>query len=428
MRYDEALAYLDAHSSFERTGRIAEPSLGVIRTFCDLMGHPEHAYRTVHVTGTNGKGSTVQIATRLLDAHHLRVGTYTSPHLERINERISIAGEPISDEAFAEHVGAVADLEVLGGVQPSFFEIMTAVALRWFADEGVDAAVVEVGMLGRWDATNVVDSHVAVVTNIALDHTEYAGPTLAHIAAEKAGIVKPASTLVLGDVNEDLRGIFLAEPAARRVLRGEDYDCDRNDLAVGGRMVTVRGPRAAYEDVFVPLHGAHQGVNAATAICAAEEFFDAPIPRDVLDDAMSRVAMPGRFEVVRRRPLVVLDGAHNPAGAETCAQVFFEDFEPSGRRILVTGSLRSRDPEQMLLALRADEYDVVVTCRPPSPRGMDAEETAEVARRIGCDHVLVAPSVARACDLALGTAGEDDAVLVTGSLYVVGSAREHLRQ
>ena len=177
-----------------------------------------------------------------------------------------------------------------------------------------------------------------------------------------------------------------------------------------------------------PLHGAHQGTNAATAICAVEEFFDAQIPRDVLEDAMAHVAMPGRFEVVRRRPLVVLDGAHNPAGAETCAQVFFDDFQPSGRRILVTGSLRSRDPEQMLLALRADECDVVIACRPPSPRGMDAEETAEVARRIGCDHVLVAPSVARACDLALGTAGEDDAVLVTGSLYVVGSAREHLRQ
>jgi dihydrofolate synthase/folylpolyglutamate synthase len=427
VRYDEALAYLDAHSSFERTGRVAEPSLHAIRVLCDRMGHPEHAYRSVHVTGTNGKGSTVQIVSRLLEAHHLRVGAYTSPHLERINERISIGGAPISDEVFAHHVAAVADLEVLGGVTPSFFEIMTAVALRWFADEAVDAAVVEVGMLGRWDATNVVDSHVAAVTNIALDHTEYAGPTLAHIAAEKAGIIKPASTLVLGDVNEDLRSIFLAETASRRVLRGDDYDCERNDLAVGGRLLDVRTPRALHQEVSLPLHGAHQGVNATTAICAAEEFFDAPVSREVLDDAMSRVQMPGRFEVVRRRPLVVLDGAHNPAGAETCAEVFFDDFSPAERRILVTGSLRSRDPEQMLLALRADECDLVIACTPPSPRGMDAEKTAQVARRLGCERVLAVPSVARACDTALADAGEDDAVLITGSLYVVGSARAHLR-
>jgi dihydrofolate synthase/folylpolyglutamate synthase len=306
---------------------------------------------------------------------------------------------------------------------------MTAVALRWFADEGVDAAVVEVGMLGRWDATNVVDSHVAVVTNIALDHTEYAGPTLAHIAAEKAGIVKPASTLVLGDVNEDLRGIFLAEPAARRVLRGEDYDCDRNDLAVGGRMVTVRGPRAAYEDVFVPLHGAHQGVNAATAICAAEEFFDAPIPRDVLDDAMSRVAMPGRFEVVRRRPLVVLDGAHNPAGVDALRVALGEEFGADVPTTFVVGFSRERDPREMLDRLGVHpERDLVVCTRAPHARALAPALIGAAARDLGCapERVEVADNLADAIGTALLVTPADGRVVVTGSLYVVGAARSVL--
>jgi len=422
------MRYLDERSNYERTGRIDSPSTHNIERLMDAIANPQHAYRSIHVTGTNGKGSTAQITTKLLMAHGLRVGTYSSPHMERINDRICINGEPIGDQEFGLLIGAVADLEVIAGVRPSFFEIMTAAMFRWFADEAVDVAVVEVGMLGRWDATNVINSDVAVITNIALDHTEYAGPTLKHIAVEKAGIIKPSSTLVLGETDEILREIFLSQVAHAQISRGEDFDCDENRLAVGGRLITVRTPRTTYEDVLVPLHGHHQGDNASLAICAVEAFFNSALDREILDYAMTTVVMPGRFEVLDHRPLVIVDGAHNPAGATVCAEVFFNDFHTLGRRILVTGALRSRDPEVLLTALRASEFDVVITCTPPSPRGLPANEMAEVARRIGCREVHVADSVETACDLALKLAQSDDAVLVAGSLYIVSAARPHLRR
>ncbi|NQV96927.1 MAG: bifunctional folylpolyglutamate synthase/dihydrofolate synthase [Acidimicrobiaceae bacterium] len=428
MQYADAMRYLDERSNYERTGRIDSPSTHNIERLMDAIANPQHAYRSIHVTGTNGKGSTAQITTKLLMAHGLRVGTYSSPHMERINDRICINGEPIGDQEFGLLIGAVADLEVIAGVRPSFFEIMTAAMFRWFADEAVDVAVVEVGMLGRWDATNVINSDVAVITNIALDHTEYAGPTLKHIAVEKAGIIKPSSTLVLGETDEILREIFLSQVAHAQISRGEDFDCDENRLAVGGRLITVRTPRTTYEDVLVPLHGHHQGDNASLAICAVEAFFNSALDREILDYAMTTVVMPGRFEVLDHRPLVIVDGAHNPAGATVCAEVFFNDFHTLGRRILVTGALRSRDPEVLLTALRASEFDVVITCTPPSPRGLPANEMAEVARRIGCREVHVADSVETACDLALKLAQSDDAVLVAGSLYIVSAARPHLRR
>ena len=428
MQYAEALRYLDERSNYERTGRVDSPSTHNIDQLMDAIANPQHAYRSIHITGTNGKGSTAQITTKLLMAHGLRVGTYSSPHLDRINDRICIDGEPISDEEFGLQIGAISDLEVIAGVRPSFFEIMTAAMFRWFADEAVDVAVIEVGMLGRWDATNVINSDVAVITNIALDHTEYAGPTVEHIATEKAGIIKPSSIVVLGETDEILREIFLKPNARARILRGDDFDCEDNRLAVGGRLISVRSPRTVYEDILVPLHGQHQGENASLAICAVEAFFDAIIDRQILDAALENVVMPGRFEVLAHQPLVIVDGAHNPAGAKVCAEVFFEDFNMQGRKILVTGALRSRDPDELLTTFRANEFDVVITCTPPSPRGLPAQEMAEVARRIGCAEVIIADSVESACDLALKIAQSQDAVLVAGSLYIVSSARPHLRR
>ena len=392
----------------------------------DAIANPQHSYRSIHITGTNGKGSTAQIITKLLMAHGLRVGTYSSPHINKINDRICINGEPISDTEFGLQIGAIAELEIIVGLRPSFFEIMTAAMFRWFADEAIDVAVVEVGMLGRWDATNVLNSDVAVVTNIALDHMEYAGPTVAHIAKEKAGIIQPSSALILGETDLVLREIFTSEKARAQYVRDEDFSCEDNFLAIGGRMITARTPRAKYEEVLVPLHGHHQGDNATLAICAVEAFFDDVIDREVLDDGMSMVAMPGRFEVMGHRPLVVIDGAHNPAGAEVCSEVFFADFNTGGRKILVTGALKSRNPEDLLEALRANEFDVVITCTPPTPRGLPAQEMSNVAESIGCADVRAIDSVEKACDMALKTAQTDDAILISGSLYIVSAARAYL--
>jgi dihydrofolate synthase/folylpolyglutamate synthase len=428
LTFDEALAYLDAHSNYDNTGRIESPTLERMRTIVAAMGDPQLTYPVIHVTGTNGKGSTSQMITRLLMAHGLTVGTYTSPHLERLNERISRNGEPIADDELAEQIAAVADIEGLVAVRPSYFEAVTAAAFRWFADVAVDIAVVEVGLLGRWDATNVCDAQVAVVTNIGLDHTEYAGPTTLDIAREKSGIVKPGSAVVIGETDPELVDVFTSAGGATAFVRGEDFDVLDNELALQGRVVDLRTPTTVYTEVFVPLFGAHQGDNAAVALTAVEAFFAAPVAPDLVAEGFAAVTMPGRFEVLGHQPLVIIDGAHNPPGADTCAQVFFDDFDPAGRRILVLGCLKGRDPEEMLSALRADEFDVVLTCTAPTPRGMPAAELTAAARAIGCDDVLECATVEQACDRAVRLAEPDDAVLVTGSLYVVGTARPVLRK
>jgi dihydrofolate synthase / folylpolyglutamate synthase len=421
-----AFDYLDAHASYDKTGRIEAPSLDVITALCAAMGDPQHAAPSIHVTGTNGKGSTAQMISRLIAAGGLTVGTYTSPHLERVNERITRNGEPISDEKLAEQISAIADLELLLGIRPSYFEIMTAAAFRWFADVAVDVMVVEVGLLGRWDATNVIDAEVAVVTNIGMDHNEFAGPTLADIAREKAGIIKPKSAAVVGETDPDLVDIFAAAGAATTLLRGQDFETTSSRLAIGGRLLDLRTPTTIYPDIYLPLHGAHQGDNAVLALTAVEAFFAAPLGLDVVEEGFAEVTMPGRFEVLGRQPLTIVDGAHNPAGADICAQVFFDDFDPEGRRILVVGTLR--DPYEMLAALRADEFDIVFACTAPSPRGVPAADVAAAARSLGCDNVVSFDTVEAACIRAMAYADGDDAVLATGSLYTVGAARPVLQR
>ncbi len=426
MTYDDALRYLDEHATYEKTGRITSPSLDTITALCAAMGDPQHAAPSIHITGTNGKGSTAQMISRLLVASGLTVGTYTSPHLERVNERISRNLESISDEDLAEQIAAIADLEGVVGRRPGYFEIMTAAAFRWFADVAVDVMVIEVGLLGRWDATNVVDATVAVVTNIGMDHTEFAGPTLADIAREKAGIIKAGSATVVGETRPDLVSIFADAGGAALLAVDDDFEIVGNRLAIGGRLLDIRTPTTIYTDVYVPLHGVHQGRNAAVALVAVETFFAAPIAEEIVLEGFADVSMPGRFEVLGRQPLVIVDGAHNEPGADMCAEVFFQDFDPEGRRILVVGTLR--DPDGMLAALRADEFDIVFACTAPSPRGIAAADVADAARRLGCDDVYMFDSVEAACQRAMEYADGDDAILVTGSLYTAGAARPVLQR
>jgi dihydrofolate synthase/folylpolyglutamate synthase len=391
------------------------------------MGDPQGAYPVIHITGTNGKGSTTQMITRLLMAHGLTVGTYTSPHLERLNERMSVNCEPISDDDFAEQIAAIADLEVITGVRPTYFEAVTCAAYRWFADVAVDVAVIEVGLLGRWDATNVCTAQVAVITNIGADHMEFAGPTLQHIAHEKSGIIKPTSAVVIGETDPELVGIFRDAGGASALVRGDDFDVVEQQLALGGRVMDLRTPTTVYPEVFVPLHGQHQCSNAVVALTAVEAFFAAPVPGDIVSEGFAAVRMPGRFEVMGHQPLVIVDGAHNPPGADSCATVFFDDFDPAGRRLLVVGCLKGRDPREMLAALRADEFDLVLTCTAPTPRGLPAQDLTAAARDVGCDVVLEYDTVEHAISAALTDATAEDAIVVTGSLYIVGSARPYLR-
>jgi dihydrofolate synthase/folylpolyglutamate synthase len=408
------------------SGRGADvPTLDRMVRLMDLMAEPQHQYPVIHLTGTNGKTSTARIVAALLQAKGLTVGTFTSPHLERINERLTAGGVPVTDDELAELLSSIALLEpLLGGARLTWFEILTAAAYRWFAERPVHAAVVEVGLGGRWDATNVADGQVAVVTNIGLDHTEFLGPTRAHVAEEKAGIIKPGSILILGETDPELAPIFRDQGADAVWERDHDFGLLSNQRAVGGRLLTVRTPGAQYDNVFLALHGAHQGDNFAAALAATEAFFDAPLAPEVVAEAAATVESPGRLEVVARHPLVILDGVKNQEGARAAALAVAEEFDGGRSRILVIGMLRGHEPEEILTSLEADRASLIVVCPAPTPRTYPPEELADAARLVAPGvEVVTADSVAGAVDLARETAGEDDLILVTGSLYVVGAAR-----
>ncbi len=430
----DARAWLDSHVNLE-TGvgvpaastRATAPSRERIEALLRYLGSPELEYPAVHITGTNGKTSTARMITQLLGSIGLSVGSYTSPHLERVNERIAYQGEPISDADLDELLRTVAIVEGELDIHPSFFDVLTAAAYRWFADLAVDAAVVEVGLGGTWDATNSLDTRVAVVTNVALDHVEYLGPTRAQVAAEKAGIVTPGSTLVLGETDPELEHFFTDRGAAEVLRRDVDFGVRDNVLAIGGRLLELYTPMASYADVLVPLHGAHQADNAAIALTAAEAFLGAPLDPEVVAGAFALVRSPGRLELVRRRPLVILDGAHNVAGAEALRAALVEEFA-SGPRTLLVGIMREKEPHEMLTALGIDDAARLVCCPPPSGRALDPSVLGDAAIELGFpeEEIEIAESVSEAVTLALLSTPEEGQVVVTGSLYVVGAARSLL--
>lgn len=408
-------------------GRVDDLKLDGMRRLCEVLGDPQHDQPTVHITGTNGKGSVARMVTQLLAVHDLTVGTYMSPHLESINERISRNGEPIADEALAQVLSDLGAVESLLDGPASHFELLTAAAYRWFSDEAVAAAVVEVGLLGRFDATNVVEATVAVLTNVGFDHTDGVEGWRRRVAEEKVGIAKATSTLVVGETDPELADVFARTPAADVWRRDHDFACTANRLAVGGRVLDLRTPAASYQEVFVPLHGAHQGDNAAVALAATEAFFDRPVEADLVAEAFGSVRNPGRFEVIGREPLVILDGAHNPDGAAALADTLAEGFDHLGAQILVIGVLAGRDPYELLATLGAADAGVVVCCTPPSPRGLPAEDLAAVARSLGATARAV-PVAGDALAAALELAVPADLVLVAGSLYTVGAARAAARR
>ena len=306
-----------------------EPSLDRIRAFTELLGDPQRTYRSIHLTGTNGKTSTARMIDGLLRTLDLRTGRFTSPHVERMSERISIDGEPLDDDAFVRAFNDVAPYtHLVDGSEPhplSFFEAVVGMAYAAFADAPVDVAVVEVGMGGSWDATNVIDADVAVITPIAIDHANYLGTTVTSIALEKAGIIKAGATAVLALQSPEVAEVLLrraAEVGATVVREGVDFGVVDRAPAVGGQVV-----RSQYDELFLPLYGAHQAQNAAAALAAVEALLGGePLSDDVVRQAFAEATSPGRLEVVRRSPTIVLDAAHNPAGAEATAAAIEDSF------------------------------------------------------------------------------------------------------
>jgi dihydrofolate synthase/folylpolyglutamate synthase len=415
-----------------------EPSLDRIRAFTELLGDPQHAYRSIHLTGTNGKTSTSRMIDALLRALELRTGRFTSPHVEKMSERISIDGEPLDDEAFVRAFNDIAPYTHLvdqAEAHPlSFFETVVGMAYAAFADAPVDVAVVEVGMGGSWDATNVIDADVAVITPIAVDHANYLGGTAVEIAREKAGIIKPGATAILAQQTADVAAVLLeraAEVGATVAREGLEFGVVSRAAAVGGQVVTLQGLRGRYDELFVPLYGAHQAQNAAAALAAVEAFVggDEPLGDDIVRAAFAEVSSPGRLEVVRRSPTIVLDAAHNPHGAEATAAALDDSFQ-FDPLIGVIGVMGDKDAEGLLAAFEPHLAHVVVT-QNSTARALPADELAVVAREVfGDDRVSVVPLLGDAIDAAAALAEQEGrdalssgAVLVTGSVVTVGEAR-----
>ena len=442
--YQLAVAQVSARSPHTMV-----PGLERIESLLDLLGQPQKAYPSVHLTGTNGKTSTTRMIDSLLRSFGLRTGRYTSPHLQDVRERIALDGEPCTEGVFAAAWADVAPyVEMVDraararGADPvTYFELLTAMAFSAFADAPVDVAIVEVGLGGLWDATNVMGSQVAVVTPISLDHQRYLGTTVEAIATEKAGIIHAGATAILSAQPPAAAQVLLkhcAEVGATVAREGIEFAVSRRQVAVGGQLLSLRGVAGTYDEVFLPLHGAHQASNAAAALAAVEAFLGAgqtTLALDAVQEGFANADSPGRLEVVRSSPTTILDGAHNPAGAAALATALKEEFAFE-RLVGVIAMLDDKDALGTLLALEPVLDHVVITSS-NSPRALRVEVLEEIALDVfGDERVRVEPRLPDALEAAyelleddtelVGTRG--GGVLVTGSLVTVGEARTMLRR
>lgn len=422
---EAALRYLDAAA-----GRKVSSGLHRIRRICSALGDPQTGPPTVHVTGTNGKGSTARLTAALLAVSGRRTGLFTSPHLVHVSERIVIDGEPVAEGELAAALARMRPildgpdgLDDLGdrGEGPSRFEIFTALALDLFRTHEVDARVVEVGVGGRLDTTNVIDAEVAVLTTIDLDHVEYLGRTREAIATDKAGIIKPGATAVAGPLPPALLDIVerrCADVGGRLLAEGRDYAIGANRPTPTGRSISLSTPGARYGDLELPFRGAHQGRNAACALLATEALLDRPPGEETVRTAWKQVTNPGRFEVFGDAPPVVVDVAHNPHGVGALVEQLREQH-PGRAAVVVIGVNPRKDVAGMLRLLRPHARTIIATRATGAP-GVPAADLAALARAAGCTDVHAVPEPAAALGAATALAGAEDLVLCTGSHYWIG--------
>ncbi|WP_433301840.1 bifunctional folylpolyglutamate synthase/dihydrofolate synthase [Actinoplanes sp. CA-030573] len=434
--YDEVVAALEGRGFTRMVFDIRK-----IKDLMDVLGSPQRAYPAIHLTGTNGKTSTARMIDALLRAHGLHTGRYTSPHLETVRERISLDGEPISEERLVETYREIAPLAELIDARNTesltYFDMTTAMAYAAFADAPVDVAVVEVGLGGEDDATNVIDAGVAVMTPIGLDHTEWLGDTIEDIAWAKAGIIHKGATVISAlQTEEAMRPILerSVEMGATLAREGSEFGVVQRTQAVGGQVLTLQGLHAIYDEIFLPLFGAHQAQNAALALAAVEAFLGDQVRPELVVEGFAQVDSPGRLERVRSAPTILLDGAHNPHGMAATVSALEEEF--SFRHLVaVVAVLGDKDVSGLLDLLEPVAARIVVT-QNSSPRSMPVTELAQIATDIfGEDRVTVAETMPDAIEEAVVIAEEDTsgelsgvAVLITGSVVTVADARKLLKR
>jgi dihydrofolate synthase/folylpolyglutamate synthase len=418
-----------------------EPSLVRIAALCFALGDPQLTYPTIHIAGTNGKTTTSRMIDSLMHILGYRTGRFTSPHLESFTERISINGEPISPEGMIAAYNDIAlYLDLVDSKQPhpiSFFEAITALGFVAFAEFPVDIAIIEAGMGGEWDATNVVQSQVSVITPIGLDHTEYLGETIEEIALTKSGIIKHESHVVLAAQPIEAATVLTAKILAESAIphrEGVEFSVGRRDLAVGGQLLTINGIYGEYADIFLPLYGAHQASNAAVALAAVEAFAGVKLDEDIVRQAFASVESPGRIEVLHRDPTVIVDAAHNPHGANALAKTLAAEFDFESI-FGVLAILGEKDVHGVLLELEPVIERLIVT-QNSSPRALPVDELYEKAINVfGTERVYKEDNLRSAityaleqCTLVNQVSEGVSAVLITGSVVTAGETRAIIRK
>jgi len=392
----------------------------------EALGRPDKALRTVHITGTNGKGSVARMVEALVTASGLRVGTYLSPE-GTVQERIRIDGAPIDDASLADAVLTVRNVADAIDVTLSAFEAVTLTALVAFADAPVDVAVVEVGLLGRFDATNIIDGDVAVVTSVGGDHTDFRDGWLERVAAEKAGIIKPSSVVVLGDLDDALVPIFAGEDHEHLTRFGHDFELVDDRVALGGRQIEVVTSHRSQLGALVPLHGAHQSVNAAVALEATEAVLHVNLTDETVAAAFDSLSLRGRVEVAAVEPLIVLDGGHNPDAAAALGSTLAESFTVAGRRVGVVAMLAGRSPHRYLEALTSHfPLDLVIAASLGGERGLDGSAIVDAAQALGLA-VVESPTLEAGLRRAIEGGDESDLIVVCGSFRVLEPAHRTLK-
>lgn len=426
MDYRDAVKYMDSNIQFGIC-----PGLERIQTLCKKLGNPHKSYKTIHIAGTNGKTSTARIASAILRAHGLKVGTYTSPHLVLYTERFLINDKPITKKLFTDCLSTIIpyikEVNKESAEPLTHFEILTALAFYLFAQENLDCAVIETGMGGRWDATNIIFPRVAALTNVSLEHTDRLGKTVAKIAWEKAHIIKEGCMALAGSMLKEALNVIkrrcAEEEVELKVLSSDFWLLEAEKVDFQSQELSVQGLRHRYDHLLLPLAGEHQAKNTALAIAMSEEFLQTPLSLKQLKIACRKVKSPGRFEVVSRDPLIVLDGAHNPAGAAQLAKTL--DQTGIDHIVLVLAILEDKDIDKMLEELIPRAHFTIVT-ENDNERCVKAVSLAGKVKKL-TTHFEVKPDVREAIKLAVSKAKRDDLVLITGSLYTVGESKEYLK-
>ena len=429
-----------------------DPSLDRMRAILDLLGHPEQSFRVIHITGTNGKGSTARMAEALCRAYGLRTGLYTSPHLESVTERIAIDGQQLSEDDFIDIYDQVKDFIALvdadsvkhGGPRMSFFEVLTTMAIWAFADAPVDVAIVEVGMGGRWDATNMLDADAAIIGPVDMDHMQWLGDTVEKIAGEKSGIIKQGSTAIIGRQphEEQVMPILLDQAksvgAAAVIRDGEEMEVVSRTPAVGGQVATLRTPNGTYEDVPIAMFGEHQAHNALAALAAAEVVVPVAgaLNGDIVAKALSGVRVPGRIETIRTSPTIIIDGGHN-VQAVTALRAAIEENYNFQQLVGVVSMMSDKEVEDVLGVMEPVLSEIIVTQNSWAPRVMKAEDLEKIADRVfGSDRVTRIDDLPDAIQAAVDKVDAADetgvgygrGVLIFGSFVTAGDARRLLKE